>query len=365
MEYIPIIGLMSGTSIDGIDLSFIFSNGTSVKRTKYNSISKYKKNTLKLLEKVLVEPKKHLDDKNLINSLEHLITLDHISAIENILPKLPLKPKLIGFHGQTIYHDPIQNISIQLGNAQTIVKKFKVDLVYNFRKKDLQNKGQGAPIAPIYHKTIINELNLSLPAIIINIGGISNLTYWDGSSLIGFDTGPGNALMDKYMKEKLNILYDENGTVSSFGTINYKIAKDYCKQVIFTKFFPKSLDKSDVYNLDLWKSINELNKYDAMATLCYVTVETINLNIKLLPKKPKNILICGGGQNNLTLINMLQKKISKNILTVKEMKLNGDYIEAELIAFLAARKLYKLPSTFPSTTGTLMPSILGDLLKFK
>jgi anhydro-N-acetylmuramic acid kinase len=171
--------------------------------------------------------------------------------------------------------------------------------------------------------------------------------------------------MDKYMKEKLNTSYDNKGNVASFGKINFNTVKEYCSNFYFTNLFPKSLDKSNVFNKTLWNNVKQLNQYDAMSTLCYITAETINLSIKLLPKRPKNIIICGGGQKNLTLIKMLQNRIDGNVYTIKEMGLDGDFIESELIGFLSARNFYNLPSTFLSTTGTKIPAVIGDLLKFK
>lgn len=356
---------MSGTSLDGIDTSFIFSNGKSVKRTNCNLIKPYSKKTKTLLEQALKHPQKIIHDDLLKRNLESLITLDHMKAIDDIIAKFNIKPELISLHGQTIYHNPRKNISVQLIDANKISKRFNIDVIYNFRNKDLTNGGQGAPIAPIYHKSIIEEKNLSLPTVIVNIGGIANVTYWDGKNLIGYDTGPGNSLMDKYMKKKLNKNFDNLGFLASKGNINYSQVEEYCKKSFLKKIYPKSLDITEVFCDKLFNSLNVMNPEDAMSTLCFITAKTIELNINLLPQKPRNFLICGGGQNNLTLISMLKKVLHGNVLTSKTIDLDGNYFESELMGFLGARKIYNLPSTFSSTTGACKDVICGEIVHYK
>ena len=208
MNLFPVIGLMSGTSVDGIDASLIYTNGQKVIRTKHNSITAYSKKTKSLLQEILANPIKFTKDKKKLSQIEHKITIEHINVVERLIKSSNVKPYLIGFHGQTIFHDPKNQLSIQLGDSKMMAKKLKINIVFDFRKKDLENGGQGAPLAPIYHKSIIQELKVPIPGIIINIGGITNLSYWDGKKLIGFDVGPGNNLMDNFMKINLKKSYD-------------------------------------------------------------------------------------------------------------------------------------------------------------
>jgi anhydro-N-acetylmuramic acid kinase len=238
------------------------------------------------------------------------------------------------------------------------------NVIFDFRSKDLSFGGQGAPIAPIYHKFILETLNIELPSCFLNIGGVSNLTYWDGELLIGFDTGPGNALMDDFMSSTLNKNYDKNGIIASKGIpINEEVTK-FLKFDFFKKPPPKSLDRQSFLNL-----YNELvNKnYSAnniMATLAELTVETIVASLELLPKKVKNIIITGGGYRNIHLMDRLKDKLKMKIFNEKQIGINFDYIEAELIAYLSARSICKLPFTFPSTTGVSKPSSGGKLYKY-
>ena len=351
---------MSGTSMDGIDISLVQTNGLNLKRFDKNYFYKYSKQTKKTLISMLkhdlsfyIKRKKYLDD---IITHEHYLALKELDIISSC--------ELIGFHGQTLYHDPYNKISVQLGNPKKLAQMLNKNVVFDFRSKDLSLGGQGAPIAPIYHKFIIETLDMELPCCFLNIGGISNLTYWDGETLIGFDTGPGNALMDDFMFHKLNKNYDKDGILASNGIPIKEEITEFLKFDFFKKPPPKSLDRQSFLNL-----YNELvNKnYSAnniMATLAELTVETIVTSLELLPKKVKNIIITGGGYRNIHLMGRLKDKLKMKVFNEKQIGINFDYIEAELIAYLSARSLYNLPLTFPSTTGVSKPSSGGKLYKY-
>jgi anhydro-N-acetylmuramic acid kinase len=235
------------------------------------------------------------------------------------------------------------------------------NVVFDFRSKDLELGGQGAPIAPIYHQNIIESLNLNLPSCILNIGGVANITYWDGKSLIGFDTGPGNALMDDYMKISSNVYYDKDGKLASNGRPNKIIIKKFLNINFFKKPPPKSLDRNEFLNF--YKEIlkENLSAPDTMATLAELTVESIINSLNFLPSKIKNILITGGGYKNTHLIKSLIKKLDVNFIEESDTNFNFDYVEAELIAFLSARTYYNLPFTFPTTTGISKASSGGQI----
>ena len=190
---------MSGTSLDGIDLSVVETNGKELKRCNIQEIIKfYKSIKIKLLKFINAFSLSKISDIE-FNQIDNLITKEYIKAIEKI--NIVSKCDYIGFHGQTVFHDPKNSKNIQLGNAKLISNHFKKPIVYQFRKNDLENGGQGAPIAPIYHKFLIENYNFKLPGCILNIGGIANLSYWDNKTLIGFDTGPGNILLDRYARK--------------------------------------------------------------------------------------------------------------------------------------------------------------------
>jgi anhydro-N-acetylmuramic acid kinase len=365
MEKIPIIGLMSGTSMDGIDASFVYTDGISLERTNYSSITPYQFKTKKLLQMAIHNPVDFLNDQLNLSLLTQLITEEHADAVIGLINKFKLNPFLIGFHGQTIFHNPKTIGSIQLGSGILLGQILKKNIVYNFRNNDIKSGGQGAPLAPIYHKNLLEILNTPLPAIIVNIGGISNLTYWDGKDLLGYDTGPGNNLMDFYMKKKFNKPFDSNGIIASKGVIKFNYVKDYFKNTFFESAPPKSLDRLELFDNTTLDQLQNERPEDCMATLCYLTVKSILKAFDFLPKTPISCILVGGGQKNGFLVDLIKECLPCNIYTSEELKIPGDFIEAELIAFLAARRYNDLYTTFPSTTGASANIIGGDLVMYK
>ena len=361
---IPTIGLMSGTSMDGIDCSLVYTNGIDLEKTEYNSCTPYTKKTLLLLEEAVLDPLLFLKNKLKLIKLTKLITEEHSLVIKKLIHNSSIQPKLIGFHGQTIHHNPRNKTSIQIGDGKFLGKLFKTNIVFNFRENDLLHGGEGAPLAPIYHKHILIKLNLKLPSCVVNIGGISNISYWDGSLLHGFDTGPGNNLMDKFMKLRFGKPFDLNGNISSYGSVKHELVNEFCNSVYYKIKKPKSLDINQLITNDLWNKIYELNSYDAMATLCFITAKTIAKGTKCFFNPPKNILIFGGGQKNITLIKMIKSLTKISIFTGDDFNIDSNFVEAELIAFLSARRNFNLPITFPTTTGVEYPISGGILYKY-
>ena len=359
-NYLNVIGLMTGTSMDGIDISLVRTNGFNLKRLNKNYFHKYSDNTKTFLMSILNEDlnynlkrKQHLDE---------FITNEHYLALKDL--DIVGKADVVGFHGQTIYHEPENKTSIQLGNPKRLAEMLNKDVIFDFRSKDLELGGQGAPLAPIYHQFIIKEFNLELPSCILNIGGVSNLTYWDGNRLLGFDTGPGNGLMDNYMSVISDKHFDKNGTLASKGTPDKKVIKKFLNHKFFKKPPPKSLDKHSFINFyyDLLKK--NYSNADFMATLAELTIESIFSSLMFLPHKVNSILVTGGGYRNIHLMNRLEDRLRLKFLNEKQLGIDFDYIESELIAYLSARSVYNLPITFPSTTGVLQPLSGGKLYNY-
>jgi len=338
---------MTGTSMDGIDISLVKSNGIDLIRLNKNYFYRYSNKTKNFLLSILNEDINF--NLNRKSFLDEVITEEHFKAIHAL--DISKNCDLIGFHGQTIYHNPNNKVSIQLGNPKQLAKILGKDVIFDFRSNDLKMGGQGAPLAPIYHQFIIESLNLELPSCILNIGGVANLTYWDGNTLIGFDTGPGNALMDNYTKTISNKYFDKNGVLASKGIPNKKIVNHFINNSFFKKAPPKSLDRNSF--IDLYRELLSMNFSvpNTMATLAQFTIEPIILALKFLPKNIKNILITGGGYKNNYLMKSLQERLNVNFINENEIDIKFDYIESELIAYLSARSIYNLPFTFPSTTG--------------
>tara|TARA_B100000900_G_scaffold395879_1_gene394671 strand:+ start:941 stop:1999 length:1059 start_codon:yes stop_codon:yes gene_type:complete len=351
---------MTGTSVDGIDISLVQTNGLNLKRLNKNYFYRYSKETRSFLMEILNEDINH--NLNRKQYLDEFITNEHYLALKDL--DIIQMADVIGFHGQTIYHDPVNKISLQLGDPIKLAKMFNKNVIFDFRTKDLKLGGQGAPLAPIYHQFIIKEFNLKLPSCVLNIGGISNLTYWDGYKLIGFDTGPGNGLMDNYMSVISDNYFDENGTLASKGTPDKELIKSFLNHDFFKKPPPKSLDKQsfiDFYNELLKKNYSNA---DFMATLAELTIESIVSSLTFLPHKVNSVLITGGGYRNVHLMNRLEDRFRLKFFNEKQLGIDFDYIESELIAFLSARSIYNLPITFPSTTGVLRPMSGGNLYNY-
>ena len=351
---------MTGTSMDGIDISLVKTNGKNLRRLNKNFYYKYSDQTKDFLLSILNEKLSYNLQRQ--EELNNIITDEHYKALKmcNIIDNADL----IGFHGQTIHHDPEKKISIQLGDPIKLSKMLKKNVIFDFRTKDIEMGGQGAPLAPIYHQFIIESLKLDLPACILNIGGVSNLTFWDGKTLIGFDTGPGNGLMDKFMKKKFNQYFDQNGNIASKGIPNQKIVTEFMEHHYFKQSPPKSLDRNSF--LDMYNKLlrTNLNNQDIMATLADFTIHSIYTALHFVPGNIKNMIISGGGHKNSFLVERLKKKLNIKFLFEDELSIDCDYIESELIAYLSARSLYNLPFTFPSTTGVSKASSGGKIYNY-
>ena len=352
------LGTMSGTSLDGIDISIITTNGVDIFEFGPNYFSKFSKDLAKKLLYILnIKDELHLH-KNFIKNLNLTFTKEYAHTILKIIRNLDVD--LIGFHGQTIYHDPYKKKSIQLGDGQLISNILNKQVIFNFRKNDLLNNGQGAPLAPIYHKFIIEDLNLDLPSCILNIGGISNITYWDGKDLIGFDTGPGNSLINDLMLKFFNEDFDRNGEVAFSGKILNDLIRKLMKDEYFKINYPKSLDRQHFNHY--FKNIPVGYKpEDLVASMTEFTALSISNAIVSLPNYPKEIIITGGGSKNLFIIQKLKKYLKCEIVQLDKSKYHPDFIESQLIGFLAARSINKIPFTYPLTTGVYKPISGGEL----
>ena len=356
-DFLNIIGLMTGTSMDGIDISLVQTNGLDLRRLNENYFYEYSITTKKKLIEILKEDVNF--NLNRKKSLDEFVTKEHYLALKDL--DIVKTCDLIGFHGQTIYHNPASKTSIQLGDPKKLSKMLNKNVIFDFRSNDIALGGQGAPLAPIYHQYIIKKLNLKLPSCVLNIGGISNLTYWDGEKLIGFDTGPGNALMDDYSFTIFNKNFDNGGSIGSKGNPIKGEIKKFLQHDFFKISPPKSLDRLDFTNHYQKLIKKKYSSYDIMATLVEYTSESIAASIDILPKKINNILITGGGYKNDHLMRRLREKLKIKIFNEKQLGLKFDFIEAELIAYLSARSFYNLPFTYPTTTGVSRPSSGGKL----
>jgi len=354
MKKFRAIGLMSGTSIDGIDLALIESDGANyIKKIA----SDYLAYPLQLKNKIhdLIINKQTLKNIKLI---ENEITEQHILLVNSFLSKNQISSKdidVIGFHGHTICHDPSDGFSWQIGNPQLLAYKSNIDVIFDFRNRDIIMKGQGAPLVPIYHFHLLKKFpefsdkNIG----VLNIGGISNLTIFktnNEKSLIGYDVCFGNAPFDDLIKANFNWSFDLDGQLTSQGSINFDIANKILINPIFHQKIPRSFDRQDF--IEVLKPLNSLSIQDSLASLAYIIAQSLKISLAILSVKLDLIFVCGGGRKNLGIMNVLQQQLQEtSIKNIDQLNVNGDDIEAEAFAFLAIRSILKLPISFKNTTG--------------
>ena len=283
--------------------------------------------------------------------LEREITIKHSEAVSKISNKFNTKSKIIGFHGQTIIHKPQANYSIQMGNAELLCQNSSTDVVYNFRENDIKNGGDGAPLAPIYHHNIKKKFNLKKPVLFLNIGGIANYTFSKDNFFCAKDVGPGNCLMDKYIKKTKNLDFDRNGYIASKGKVDNSLLNN-----IFEHEFYNSKDKHslDIKDFDI-NFVKGLSVEDAMANLNFFTAKFISNKIKVEIKNDFIVLLCGGGRKNETLVHNLKKFIHKPFYNIDQFNIDGDFVESQAFAYLSIRSLYKKDISFPDTTNITKP----------
>ena len=355
------LGLMSGTSLDGIDASIVRSDGEKFINIEENQYYKYNDSFRERLRKFIkgCYDKEYIDKHNKVyNDLQKQLTLDHVEISKKIISNYGSKIDLVGFHGQTIIHRPEKGYSIQMGDAQLLSKILKQNVIYQFRQKDIDHKGQGAPLASIYHYNLSKKLNLSEPLIFLNIGGISNLTYINKNEIKSQDTGPGNVLIDEYIQKVRNQKFDTNGFIASTGKINKLIINETTKNDFYNMNKKHSFDIKD-FN---YSFIKGLNFEDAVATLTYYTAKIISDFLNEY-RGTKKIVLCGGGRKNKTLIKHMKNLTSKEIVNINDFGVDGDYIESQAFAYLGIRSFLKKKISFPQTTKVSQSITGGELVK--
>ena len=366
------LGLMSGTSMDGIDASIIRSDGENEYESTFDEFFEYDQALYKDLVNLRNKINSASDiivNSELVSETERKITLYHAEICNKIINKSDYEVDLIGFHGQTIFHDASQKISKQLGDGSLLSSLLKKDVIYNFRANDIANGGQGAPLAPIFHNLIINKNKIELPVFILNIGGIANITIITSNKnddLISYDIGPGNCLLDEWVRKHTSYRYDLNGKAASIGKIDEIILNQATEN--FENINKNKNLSFDIKDFDL-NFVRGLSYEDGLSTLTKFTSEIICDSIIKNTKKDKinkiNLLVCGGGRKNLTLIENIRNKLPNNINLdlIDDYNINGDFIESQAFAYLAIRSLLKKEISFVKTTNVKKSCTGGILVK--
>jgi len=362
--------MMSGTSMDGIDIALIRSDGQSFVERGPNLFIPYAQNFRQRLKQGLNEGKK-ITGRNErpgdLAGLEREITALHSEAVERFLRENNLTPgeiDLIGFHGQTILHRPREAMTVQLGDGQAIADTTGIDVVYDMRANDMEQGGQGAPLVPVYHRAMARNLNSEFaddtPVVFVNIGGISNVTYVGADDeLIAFDSGPGNVLIDLWMQRFAGLEFDEGGKAARQGIIIDNIVDKYLADSYFSQPVPKSLDR--LY----FKPLNDetVSLHDGARSLARVTARAIVQSAQHFPDYPGHWIICGGGVLNSVIMDDLKSLVrnGSTVVSASEIGMDSAAMEAEAFAYLAIRSKSGLPLTFPTTTGCRKPVSGGRL----
>ena len=370
------IGLMSGTSMDGVDISIIQSDG---QYQFYNILDKYFEYDVELQAELIRLRNLVLGENDLfkyskeLGNLERKITVFHAEKINQILLKYKHEIDLIGFHGQTIFHEPQKKITKQLGDGKLLSQLLKKKVIYDFRQKDIENEGQGAPLTPIFHYLISNIVNekfkTGFPIGFINIGGITNLTKIISISnnlednIIAYDIGPGNCLIDDWVRKNSNKKFDENGNISKAGKIDQLITNQIIENFNIDTY-SKSLDIKDFDN----SFARGLSFENGCTTITNFTGYLIAKGIENVGADSKiKYLISGGGRKNISLIDCIKENLNNKdnfiLDNIDNYGFNGDFIESQAFGYLAIRSFLNLPISFPSTTGCKKPTLGGKLVE--
>jgi anhydro-N-acetylmuramic acid kinase len=365
MGLVCALGLMSGTSMDGIDLALLRTDGEAVVERGPSFAVPYDAAFRRRLEAALDTAKaigKRTERPGELAALERDITGRHADAIDLFLRNGAgrwAEPEIIGFHGQTVLHRPHLGLTVQLGDGNWLAALTGIPVAYDMRANDMLHGGQGAPLVPAYHAALARALPEDyaekFPLAFVNIGGISNITYvpQEGDP-IAFDTGPGNTLIDQWVSSRGGIPYDADGAVASEGGVVREVVDLYLDNRFFDLPGPKSLDRND-FTLE---KASSLELADGARTLAAVSAEAILKSVEHLPGMPKLWIVCGGGRKNPHVVADLRagaQKMGSEVAIAEDLGFDGGSMEAEAWAYLAVRSLKRLPLTFPTTTGCRQP----------
>ena len=349
------IGLMSGTSLDGIDVALIQTEQQTICGFGPSLTIPYDAEQRQRIRSVFggIGP---------VAEVEAELTHAHAHAVQQLLAQAGLtaaQVDVIGFHGQTILHQPDQRRTWQIGDGALLARLTGIAVVNDFRSADVAAGGQGAPLVPVYHRALAADL--PKPVAVVNLGGVGNIT-WIGQdgALLAFDTGPGNALLDDWLLARLGESCDRDGRFSAMGQVDQAALDQFLALPYFTQKPPKSLDR-DQFRAVLDRLGPDLRAEDGAATLAAMTVASVVAARQWCPQSPRQWLICGGGRHNPTIMSGLNRQLSVPVHPVEQVGWDGDGLEAQAFAYLAVLHQLGLPQTFPETTGCPAPMGGGQL----
>lgn len=343
-----VLGTMSGTALDGVDAAMLRTDGHDILEFGPHAYRPYSAAEQTTIRQAFGQWPGDPDVASAAEVVEtaHAEVLARFSGAE-----------MIGFHGQTLAHDPGNGRTHQAGNGQLLAQALNLPVVWDFRSNDVQMGGQGAPLAPFFHFACARWIKASKPLAILNLGGVGNITWIDPSqpspeapgALLAFDTGPANAPINDLMQIRLNLAQDESGALAATGRADEKLVQAFLAQAYFHKIPPKSLDRNDFQ--PFFKKTHRLSNADAAATLTAIAAASVAKAAEHFPAPITRLLVAGGGRHNATMMVQLTQRMNCTAEPIENAGLNGDMLEAQAFAYLAARVAYGLPTSAPTTTG--------------
>ena len=374
MSSICAIGLMSGTSYDGVDVALLNTDGETIDQVGPTGYRPYSEQERAVVRRAIaaganLSLANRAERPKILADAEELVTDMHAEAVEAFLAANGMPPSqvsVVGFHGQTVLHRPDRGLTVQLGNGRALAARLGIPVVYDFRAADIAAGGQGAPVVPVFHRAMVRMLKEPHPVGVLNIGGVANVTFVDDErELVAFDTGPGNALIDDFLRSRTGQMQDDEGRIAAAGKVDAAAVERVLAHPFFARRPPKSLDRNEFRH---W--VNEEGRLadksteDGAATITAITVAAIERAITVLPGKPASWIVAGGGTRNPTLMKMLVERLKPaKVKTALDVGWSADALEAQAFAYLAVRSLKGLPLTFPATTGVPRPLTGGIIVR--
>jgi len=361
------IGVISGTSMDAIDVALIETDGLTQVRGLGARGYAYDPALRADLGAVVADRTRAATDP--LGAIEARVTEAHAGAVAQFMAEEGLSPgdiDLLGLHGQTVFHDPARGLTRQLIDGAAVAQTLGIDTVYRFRHADVAAGGQGAPFAPLYHRALAHDL--SKPLMVLNLGGVANVTWLGtdraadgGEAVIAFDTGPASALIDDFVLVRTGAAFDADGRLAASGRVDAAMLARFMAHPHFAVPAPKSLDRNDFHRLT--RDILTLSDADGAATLTAFTVESIAAALAHVPAPPGRWLVTGGGRHNGAMMRRLAERLGVPVEPVEVVGWNGDFLEAQCFGYLAVRSILGLPLSLPGTTGVARAMTGGELVR--
>jgi len=364
------VGLMTGTVLDGnIDIAMLRTDGERIEEFGPFELVPYEQDFRPLLRVTMQDARDWNftgPEPEIFAHAEKEVSEAQANAVMNFLERHGFKAEdiaAVGFHGQTVLHrapdGPEKGATRQLGDGVLMAEIVGTSVVFDFRSKDVAAGGQGAPLAPIYHRAMLERVGLLGQAAILNLGGVGNLTFCKGDTMIAFDTGPANAPVNDWVRDHLGHEMDRDGATAATGRVDETRLARLLSHPYLTKAYPKSLDRFDFMS----SMANGLSVADGAATLTAFSAGCVAKGLEILPHKPPKIVVCGGGRRNPVLMKEIETRAGAEVLDADALGLRGDAVEAECFAYLAMRSLRGLPISFPETTGAPQPMTGGRVAR--